>query len=149
MKLSQYADDTTLLLNGDKHSLFVVMDILRWFNKMSGLGINKDKTKVIKIGALRDRRISWEGNFGLEWTHSFVVLGIQYDVNLLSETTNINILSKINDIKKLIRTCSCRQLTPYGKVTIVKSLLLSKITHILLSLPSPSLEILKQIDAIF
>ena len=28
MKLSQYADDTTLLLNGDKHSLFVVMDIL-------------------------------------------------------------------------------------------------------------------------
>ena len=149
MKLSQYADDTTLLLNGDKNSLFVVMDILRWFQKISGLGINKEKTKVIKIGALRDRRISWEGNFGLEWTHSFVVLGIQYDVNSLSETTNINILSKINDIKKLIRTWSCRQLTPYGKVTIVKSLLLSKITHILLSLPSPSLEILKQIDAIF
>ena len=104
MKLSQYADDTTLLLNGDRHSLVVVMDILRWFNKMSGLGINKDKTKVIKIGALRDRRISWEGNVSLEWTHSFVVLGIQYDVNLLSETTNINILSKINDIKRLIRT---------------------------------------------
>ena len=52
-------------------------------------------------------------------------------------------------IKKLIRTWSCRQLTHYGKVTIVKSLLLSKITHILLSLPSPSLEILKQIDTIF
>ena len=55
---------------------------------MSGLGINKDKTKVIKIGALRDRRITWEGSFGLEWTHSFAVLGIQYDVNTLSETTN-------------------------------------------------------------
>ena len=38
MKVSQYADDTTLLLNGDKHSLTVVMDILRWFNKMSCLG---------------------------------------------------------------------------------------------------------------
>ena len=147
MKLSQYADDTTLLLNGDKHSLMVVMDILRWFNKMSGLGINKDKTKVIKIWALRDRRITWEGSFGLEWTHSFVVLGIQYEA--LGETTNTNILSKINDIKKLIRTWSCRQLTPYGKVTIVKSLLLSKITHILLSLPSPSPEILKQIDTLF
>ena len=85
MKLSQYTDDTTLLLNGDKHSLTVVMDILRWFNKMSGLGINKDKTKVIKIGALRDRRMKWEGSFGLEWTHSFVVLGIHYDVNSLSD----------------------------------------------------------------
>ena len=59
------------------------------------------------------------------------------------------ILSKINDIKKLIRTWSCRQLTPYVKVTIVKSLLLSKITHILLSLPSPSVEVLKQIDTHF
>ena len=149
LKLSQYADDTTLLLNGDKQSLIVVMDILRWFNKMSGLGINKDKTKVIKIGALRDRRMKWEGSFGLEWAHSFVVLGIHYDVKSLSETTKINILSKINDIKKLIRTWSCRQLTPYGKVSIVKSLLLSKITHILLSLPSPNLEILKQIDSLF
>ena len=149
LKLSQYADDTTLLLNGDKQSLIVVMDILRWFNKMSGLGINKDKTKVIKIGALRDRRMKWEGSFGLEWAHSFVVLGIHYDVKSLSETTKINILSKINDIKKLIRTWSCRQLTPYGKVSIVKSLLLSKITHILLSLPSPDLEILKQIDSLF
>ena len=149
IKLSQYADDTTLLLNGDKNSLEMVIDILRWFNRMSGLGINKDKTKVVKIGALRDRRIQWEGNFGLEWTHTFVVLGIQYDVKFLKETTRINIESKINDIKKLIRTWSSRLLTPYGKVAIVKSLLLSKITHILLSLPSPEPDILKTIDNLF
>ena len=31
-----------------------------------------------------------------------------------------------------------RNLTPYGKVSIIKSLLMSKITHMLLSLPSPS-----------
>ena len=49
----------------------------------------------------------------------------------------------------MIRTWSCRQLTPYGKVIIVKSLLLSKITHILQSLPSPSFEVLKQIDTLF
>ena len=57
--------------------------------------------------------------------------------------------SKINDIKKLIRTWSSRLLTPYGKVAIVKSLLLSKITHILLSLPSPEPDILKTIDNLF
>ena len=149
IKLSQYADDTTLFLKGDKHSLEIVMDILRWFNKLSGLGINRDKTKVIKIGALRDRRMSWEGKFGLEWTHSFVVLGIHYDVNKLSETTDTNLYLKINDIKKLIRTWSSRSLTPYGKVTIVKSLLLSKITHVLLSLPSPSVFMFKNIEKLF
>ena len=149
IKLSQYADDTTLFLKGDKHSLEVVMDILRWFNRLSGLGINREKNKVIRIGALRDRRMSWEGKFGLEWTHSFVVLGIHYDVNNLSETTDTNLYLKINDIKKLIRTWSSRALTPYGKVTIVKSLNLSKITHILLSLPSPCVSMFKNIEKLF
>ena len=113
------------------------MDVLRWFTKLSGLAINKDKTKVIKIGGTRDRQISWEGQFGLKWTHSFEVLGIQYDVFRLNEITEISLELKIQKIKKLIRTWSTRRLTPYGKVFIVKSLLLSKITHILLSRPSP------------
>ena len=78
--LSQYADDATIFLGEDKNSLKCVMDVLKWFNKMSGLAINKDKSKVIKIGGTWDRRISWEGQFGLKWTHSFEVLGIQYDV---------------------------------------------------------------------
>ena len=49
MKLSQYGDGTTLCLDEDRESLRCVMDTLRWFNKISGIDINKDKTKVIKI----------------------------------------------------------------------------------------------------
>ena len=49
----------------------------------------------------------------------------------------------------MIRTWSTRKLTPYGKVVIVKSLLLSKITHILLSLPSPNESTIKQLEKIF
>ena len=103
-KLSQYADDTTLFLKDDKDTLRCVIDVLRWFDKISGLSINRDKTKVIKIGAARDRRISWEGQFGLNWTHTFEVLGIEYDVFKLSEITELNLNSKIVKIKKLIRT---------------------------------------------
>ena len=148
-KLSQYADDTTLFLREDKESLRCVLDVLRWFDKISGLSINKEKTKVIKIGASRDRRIPWEGQFGLTWTNTFEVLGIEYDVFRLEEITEINLNSKITKIKNLIRTWSTRKLTPYGKVTIVKSLLLSKITHILLSLPSPKLHTIKLIEQMF
>ena len=61
------------------------MDVLRWFHKLSCLVINMDKTNAIKIGGTRDRRISWEGEFGLKWTHSFDVLGIQYYVFRLNE----------------------------------------------------------------
>ena len=149
IKLSQYADDTTIFLSEDKNSLRSVLDVLRWFNKISGLAINKDKTKVIKIGVSRDRRIPWEGQFGLKWTHSFEVLGIQYDVFNLRDITEINLELKIVKIKKLIRTWSTRKLSPYGKVVIVKSLLLSKITHILLSLPTPNEMTIKKIEKIF
>ena len=59
-KPSQYADDTTIYLGGDRESLCGVMRVLEWFRKVSGLAINRDKTSVITIGALRGRSISWE-----------------------------------------------------------------------------------------
>ena len=85
--------------------------MLRWFNKISGLSINKEKTKVIKIGASRDRRISWEGQFGLTWTLTFEVLGIEYVVFNLNEITELNLNSRVTKIQKLIRTWSTRKLT--------------------------------------
>ena len=51
----------------------------------------------------------------------------------------------MGEIKKLIRICSSRNLTPYGKVSIMKSLLTSKITHMLLSLPIPNVLYLKEL----
>ena len=76
-------------------------------------------------------------------------LGIYYNFNKLSETTDININAKTNDIEKLIRTWSTRVLTPHAKVARVKSLLTSKITHILLSLPSPSSDIFGILETLF
>ena len=74
IKLSQYADETILFIEEDKNSLCAVMGILGWFKKVSGLAVNRDKTKILKIGASRGRSIPWEGKFGLTWTTSFEVL---------------------------------------------------------------------------
>ena len=45
---------------------------------MSGLAINIDETKLVEIAAIRDRRLKWEGHFGLDWSHTFTALGIMY-----------------------------------------------------------------------
>ena len=45
--ISQYADDTTLILNGSKESLLAALNVLETFGSMSGLQINTDKTKLI------------------------------------------------------------------------------------------------------
>ena len=59
------------------------------------------------------------------------------------------IYNKIKEIKKLIYVWNARILTPYGKITIVKRLLISKITHILLSLPSPNLRTFEELENLF
>ena len=149
MLVSQYADDTTLFLDEDLKSFNCVVKILKWFEKRSGLAINNDKTKVVKLGATRDRSIPWQGKHGFEWTSSFEILGIIYNITSMSEITKLNIYRKIGEVKKLISTWQARNLTPYGKVSIIKSLLMSKFTHILLSLPSPTEELFEELNTLF
>ena len=148
-RVSQYADDTTLLLEEDYQSIGSVIRILKWFKSVSGLDINKEKTKVIKLGASRDSSIPWQGKFGFNWPDNFEISGIHYNMKKLHEITDLNIQRKMGEIQKLIRIWSTRNLTPYGKVTIIKSLLISKITHMLLSLPSPSVLCIKELNETF
>ena len=148
-KVSQYADDTTLIVSEDLQSIVNIIRVLKWFKSVSGLDINKEKTKVVKLGASRDNNIPWQGKFGFNWSNKFEILGIHFDMNKLNEISELNIQRKIGEIQKLIRIWSSRNSTPYGKVTIIKSLLISKITHMLLSLPSPSLFCFKDLNNLF
>ena len=107
------------------------MQVLNEFHEISGPQINVEKTKVVKIGAWRDSRAIFCRDLDLLWTHKFTSLGIQFDVNNMTDITNMNIRSKIGDIRNLIQIWTPRLLTPIGKITIIKSLLLSKITHVL------------------
>ena len=46
-KLSQFADDTTVILDGSKESLNETLNTLTEFSQISGLKINFDKTKIV------------------------------------------------------------------------------------------------------
>ena len=79
-RLSQYTDDTSVFLSASERNLKAALKILHWFHQKSGLKININKTKVIRIGPIRetDRRFCREND--LEWVHVFVALGIEYNV---------------------------------------------------------------------
>ena len=49
-KITQFADDTTLILDGSKESLIAALNVLEVFGSISGLQINTEKTKLIWIG---------------------------------------------------------------------------------------------------
>ena len=49
--MSQYADDTTMILDGSRKSFNETLAVLDDFSKLSGLKINNSKTKIVWIGA--------------------------------------------------------------------------------------------------
>ena len=51
IKLSQYADDTQLILDGTEKSLKAALNLFKQFYTTSGLKINVDKTSTLWIGS--------------------------------------------------------------------------------------------------
>ena len=79
-------------------------------------------------------RLIWEGQFGLEWSTTFIALGIHFDVDRMKDITEINIQLKLQAMKNITKTWKGRSLTLYGKVAVIKSLVMSKSIHLLLAL---------------
>ena len=91
MLVSQYADDTTVFLDEYLNSFNYAVRILKWFEKRSGLAINNDKTKFIKLGASRGKSIPWQGKYGFKWTTTFEILGIIYNIEQMEDITKLNV----------------------------------------------------------
>ena len=108
--------------------------------------MNITKTKVIRIGNIRetDRRFCREND--LDWVYEFTALGIDYNMRSLENITEQNILPKIEKMEGTLKSWGFRNITPLGRVTILKSLVLSKITHILQALPTPPKQLLTTIE---
>ena len=55
IKLSQYADDTTLFLDGSEKSFLEALKIVESFSSISGLKLNNSKTEALWTGANAER----------------------------------------------------------------------------------------------
>ena len=83
------------------------------------------------------------------WSNEpFTFLGINFSVNL-EEMEALNFNKRILDIKKLIGSWSRRILTPIGKISVVKTIMIPKLTHLFISLPNPSDKIIDELRKLF
>ena len=94
-KLCQYADGTSVFIKAIEKKLRICLDKLQWFYRKSGLKINFKKTKVIRIGNIResDRRFCKENI--LDWVTTFISLGVTYNVLDMENITQLNIDQKL------------------------------------------------------
>ena len=147
--LTQYADDTTVILDGSEDSLTETLYELEEFAKRSGLKVNFSKTHVVWIGSTKYSTESIKTKWKLQWgVNRFKLLGIIFDTDL-SKMLALNFSDKLANIKTKIKYWNRRNLTPLGKITIIKSLLLSSLNHLFISLPNPDDKIIKEINEMF
>ena len=86
-------------------------------------------------------------NLELDWDCKFRLLGIDFDNNL--DLMTLNFEKKIQDIKHLLNTWIYRSLSVYGKIVVIKTLALSKLSHLALVLPNLSLSNIKSLESLF
>ena len=65
--LTQYADDTTVILDGSEDSLKETLNELEEFSKKSGLKVNLSKTHVVWIGSKKYSTDSIKTRWKLQW----------------------------------------------------------------------------------
>ena len=146
VRISQYADDTVLFLDSTPDSVRGSLQELQTFSEMSGLKLNVEKTSCMMFGA--DGWCTTDNNFGLRWVHDMKVLGVVFTEDL-KNVTEINIRPRLMQIEKEIVQWRRRHLTPFGKIAVIKSLLISKLVHLLAALPNPTAKTRKEIEKMF
>ena len=118
IKISQFAYDTNLLcldLSSVEKGLQIAVD----FREISGLWLNLEKTKVMRLG-------KWLGNksksFHLKWVSSPTrILGIYFSYDEKGNN-EMNFNLKIDKLQRNLDTWKSRDLTLSGKVMIIKAL---------------------------
>ena len=132
-KIIQYADDLTATLS-DVESAEALLTLLKHFETCSGLKVNYTKTEAMWNGSC-----SYETShpLGLKWRKSVKALGIHFSY-YTTEMTQKNVFEKLRSIQEQIQIWKWRGLSLYGKVTIVKTLLISKFIYVASVLCTPN-----------
>ena len=122
----------------------IALDEIENFGKHSGLILNRQKTEGLLVGNLksRDKKL---GN--VKWSKGPIkALGVYFGQNK-QECIRFNWEDKIKNIENIIKNWLRRNLTFFGKIKIIKTLILSKLVYLAQSITIPK-DILKTIDSL-
>lgn len=148
IKLSQYADDTTLILDGTKESLIASLKTLDDFYEISGLKLNDKKTEAFWIGAscgnaevsIPDKNFKWP-------KYKVKALGVWFSIDP-EATASLNYSEKLDKVRNVLSCWKYRRLTLIGKITVLKSLVASQLVYVLAPLHTNA-KVIKEVNKLF
>ena len=113
IKIGQYADDITMILDGSKRFFTSALLDLELFGKISGLRLNSKKTEVFWIRACAGRQDKLCPEKGLKWvTDKRKALGVWISSDpMISMEANYN--------EKLLKVRNCLSSWEYRRVSLL------------------------------
>ena len=109
--------------------------------------MNTNKTTVIWIGRKKYSKDKLQVSVNLDWgTTHFNLLGIIFSVDL-NEMITLNYSKALENSKKTLTFWNKQNLTPFGKIMVIKTFVLSKFNHLFMTIPSPDNYFIKQLNS--
>ena len=131
VKLSQYADDTTLLLDNDA-CLIRSLEIFQSFGKVAGAELNCTKSSVKFFGRWKERT---EVPGGLPLCEGpLKVLGVSFET---AHSATANWTKRFVAVQKKLNLWRSRSLTLIGKVLVLKADVLPSLVYLAYIYPLP------------
>ena len=98
--------------------------------------MNYAKTVAVHLGDSDTRYLEARG---IRWQVKgrFTILGIMFDLDNPGDLTGSCFHSAIRSFETTLNAWTSRNLTVFGRITVIKSLALSQLVHLFTSLPSP------------
>ena len=140
---TQHADDIWAAIRFCQVSFNHLMKVFSDFSNFSGMRVNYEKTKILRIGSISISDDRLESPWPIKWEWQIKVLGIDFTTDYY-KTRKVNFDKLIQKVKALIAIWSLRSFTVLGKILIVNALLVSQFMHKLLCIFSPEEIHLKQ-----
>ena len=145
--MSGYADDMVTIMNGSNESLLATTEIFNNFGKISGLILNRTKTSAMWIGQYKNRRDVMCPELQLNWTREVDYLGIKIGT-AMQNMASLNYAIKIAKLKRVLNPWLKRDLTPFERIHLIKSVALSQLVYLMTVLEKPTKTQLKDSEGI-
>ena len=122
--ISQYADDTSLILSSDD-SIKAAIETYDLYERACGSKLNRSKSKGLWLGSWRGRS---DPRVDLDWSSfKLKVLGVFVGIGDLTED---NWRPRINAVDKVLSSWRSRSLSFRGKSLVINALALSRIWYV-------------------
>ena len=131
IKIKQMADDTTLFLH-DKKDISMSLEIINSFETFSGLKLNMNKTKALRMGTSRE-----DDNIQVSIVNKIKILGIWFKTDTMANDIKENWEGRIEHMKHIIKEWNKRDISIQGKMVVIKTFLISQLVYVMQSICLP------------